>query len=57
MAPPLQITVPTLDPRHWLALPLLEWPHIQDFEDPVVHPFRRAWSLAASSLLYNIWKA
>ncbi|KAJ1650506.1 hypothetical protein IWQ61_008707, partial [Dispira simplex] len=44
-------------PHLWIALPLLEWPHIQDFDDPVVNLFRRTWALAASTLLYNIWMA
>ncbi|KAJ1652405.1 hypothetical protein IWQ61_007252 [Dispira simplex] len=49
-----RIRTPNLDPHLWVALPLLEWPHIQDFDDPVVNPFCHTWALAASTLLYNI---
>ncbi|KAJ1652166.1 hypothetical protein IWQ61_007435 [Dispira simplex] len=48
---------PNLDPHLWIALLLLEWPHIQDFDDPVVRPFCHTWALTASTLLYNIWMA
>ncbi|KAJ1968071.1 hypothetical protein IWQ62_001469 [Dispira parvispora] len=54
---PLRILLPALAPRHWLALPLLEWPHIHGFKDPAVTPFHQPWSLAASSLIHTIYVA